>query len=86
MLDINYVINNAINLIDWKKLTVNVIIGYAVSWIYFLVSLALFRKTFGIVNGGIIAYLSSLLVWILTAYLLHSINQQGDKGYNNIYN
>ena len=46
MLDINH-------LIDWKQLTVNVIIGYAVSWIYFLVSLALFRKTFGIVNGGI---------------------------------
>jgi len=79
MLDINH-------LIDWKQLTVNVIIGYAVSWIYFLVSLALFRKTFGIVNGGIIAYLSSWLVWILTAYLLHSINQTGDKGYNNIYN
>ena len=79
MLDINH-------LIDLKQFTVNVIIGYAVSWIYFLVSLALFRKTFGTVKGGIIAYVSSLLVWILTAYLLHSINQQGDKGYNNIYN
>ena len=79
MLDINYVINNAINLINWKQLTVNMIIGYAVSWIYFLVSLALFRKTFGIVNGGIIAYLSSLLVWILTSYMLHSINLSGDK-------
>ena len=79
MLDINH-------LIDWKKFTVNVIIGYAVSWLYFLVSLALFRKTFGTVKGAAVAYLSSLLVWILTAYLLHSINQQGDKGYNNIYN
>jgi len=79
MLDINH-------LIDWKQLTVNVIIGYAVSWIYFLVSLALFRKTFGTVKGTAIAYLSSWLVWILTAYLLHSINQTGDKGYNNIYN
>ena len=86
MLDINYVINYVINLIDWKKLTVNVIIGYAVSWLYFLVSLALFRKIFGVVKGAAVAYLSSLLVWILTAYLLHSINQQGDKGYNNIYN
>jgi len=82
MLDINYVIN----LVDWKQFTVNVIIGYAVSWIYFLVSLALFRTIFGIVKGAAVAYLSSWLVWILTAYLLHSINLSGDKGYNNIYN
>ena len=82
MLDINYVIN----LIDWKQFTVNVIIGYAVSWIYFLVSLALFRTIFGVVKGVFVAYLSSWLVWILTAYLLHSINLSGDKGYNNIYN
>ena len=79
MLDINH-------LIDWKQFTVNVIIGYAVSWIYFLVSLALFRTIFGVVKGVFVAYLSSWLVWILTAYLLHSINQTGDKGYNNIYN
>ena len=72
MLDINH-------LIDLKQLTVNVIIGYAVSWIYFLVSLALFRKTFGTVKGGIRAYVSSLLVWILTSYMLHSINLSGDK-------
>lgn len=72
MLDINHLIN-------WKQLTVNMIIGYAVSWIYFLVSLALFRKTFGTVKGGIIAYVSSLLVWILTSYMLHSINLSGDK-------
>jgi hypothetical protein len=78
MLDIN-------NLINWKKFTITVIIGYAVSWIYFLVSLALFRNIFGMVKGAAIAYLSSWLVWILTAYLLHSINQTGDKGYNNIY-
>jgi len=82
MLDINYVIN----LVDWKQFTVNVIIGYAVSWIYFLVSLALFRTIFGVVKGVFVAYLSSWLVWILTAYLLHSINLSGDKGYNNIYN
>jgi hypothetical protein len=79
MLDINH-------LIDWKQFTVNIIIGYAVSWIYFLVSLALFRTIFGVVKGVFVAYLSSWLVWILTAYLLHSINQTGDKGYNNIYN
>jgi len=72
MLDINHLIN-------WKQLTVNMIIGYAVSWIYFLVSLALFRKTFGIVNGGIIAYLSSLLVWILATYLINFIHLSGDK-------
>ena len=64
--------------IDWKKFTVNVVIGYAVSWIYFLVSLALFRKIFGKVNGVFVAYLTSWLVWILTAYLLHSMNPTGD--------
>jgi len=79
MLDINHLIN-------WKKFTITVIIGYAVSWIYFLVSLALFRNIFGMVKGGIIAYLSSWLVWILATYFINSINLSGDKGYNNIYN
>ena len=56
-----------------RLVTVNVIISYVISWIFFLLSLALFQKTLGMLKGAIIAYLSSWLVWVLTVYLLHSI-------------
>lgn len=64
--------------IDWKKFTVNVVIGYVISWLYFLVFLIFFRKVFGKVNGVFVAYLTSWLVWILTAYILQSMNPTGD--------
>lgn len=64
--------------IDWKKFTVNVVIGYVISWLYFLVFLIFFRKVFGKVNGVFVAYLTSWLVWILTAYILQSTNPTGD--------
>ena len=71
MLDIHHAI-------DLKKFTVNVVIGYVVSWVYFLVSLPLLRKVFGSVNGVFAAYLTSWLVWVVAAYSLHSVNPRGE--------
>jgi len=69
-IDLNTIIDIIKN-IDWAKLSLNVIFGYAVSWIYFIATLSIFQKMFGKVNGGIINYSVSWIVWLLASYLLH---------------
>ncbi len=60
--------------IDWSRLGLGVILGYAISWVYFFLSLPLLMKIMGKVNGTIINYGISWLVWIVVSYIIHSSN------------
>jgi hypothetical protein len=57
--------------INWKKFTVNVIIGYVISWAYFFITLPLFYLVLGKVTGTILNYGISWLVWLGATYYLH---------------
>ena len=58
--------------IDWSRLGLGVILGYAISWVYFFLTLPFFMKLLGKVNGTVINYGLSWLVWILVTYATHS--------------
>ncbi len=70
-------------LINWKNITVNVILGYAASWIYFIVSLPLlenlFGKTLGKVTVAGINYGMSWIVWFWVTHLLTFTYAKGDE-------
>lgn len=55
---------------DLKSLTFSAAVGYAISWIYFFLSLGFFQTIFGKVQGGVVAYFSSWGVWMATTYFL----------------
>jgi hypothetical protein len=59
--------------INWPRLTIGFILGYAISWVYFFLSLPIIIKLLGKVNGTIINYGLSWIIWILATYLLHSV-------------
>lgn len=63
-----------INIIDWKNLTINGIIGYVLAWIYFFITLNTFQKVFGKINGAIINYSTSYIIWIIIIFILNKIN------------
>ncbi len=63
-----------INIIDWKNLTINGIIGYVLAWMYFFITLNTFQKVFGKINGTVINYSTSYLVWVIIIYILNKIN------------
>ena len=58
--------------IDWSRLGLGVILGYAISWVYFFLTLPFLMKLLGKVNGTIINYGLSWLVWIVVTYATHS--------------
>lgn len=58
--------------IDWSRLTVGFILGYAISWMYFFLSLPIFIKLLGKVNGTILNYGLSWFIWILVTYVMES--------------
>jgi hypothetical protein len=60
--------------LDWKNLTENAIIGYILSWIFFFITLNTFQKVFGKINGTVINYSASYLVWVIIIYILNKIN------------
>jgi hypothetical protein len=60
--------------VDWKNLTENAIIGYVLSWIFFFITLNTFQKVFGKINGTVINYSASYLVWVIIIYILNKIN------------
>ena len=64
--------------INWKKFTVNVIIGNAISWIYFLGTLPFFQHLFGKTNGACINYGLSYIVWYIVFNALHVLNPKGE--------
>jgi hypothetical protein len=62
--------------INWSRLGLGVILGYAISWVYFFVTLPIFMKLLGKVNGTIINYGLSWLIWIVVTYVIHSLNNE----------
>ncbi len=58
--------------IDLTRLGVGVILGYAISWVYFFLTLPIFMKLLGKINGTVVNYGMSWLVWILVTYATHS--------------
>ena len=65
--------------INWPKLTINVTISYAISWMYFILILSFFQKIFGGLYGVFIAHITSWILWFLIVYFLHKMNPNGDK-------
>ena len=57
-------------MVDWKQDSINVAIGYIVSWVYVLAVLSCFQRMFGTAKGILIAYGSSFLVWYAVLYRL----------------
>jgi hypothetical protein len=64
--------------INWKKFTVNFIIGYAISWIYFLGTLAFIQHFFGKTTGAFINYGLSWIVWFIVFDSLRALNPKGE--------
>lgn len=67
--------------IDWSRLGLGVILGYAISWVYFFLTLPFLMKLLGKINGTIINYGLSWLVWIGVTYATHS-TAPDDEGSN----
>jgi hypothetical protein len=61
-------------MVDWKQDSINVAIGYLVSWIYVLAVVSFFQKLFGTTKGVLVAYISSFLVWYAVLYGLNLRN------------
>jgi hypothetical protein len=68
--------------IDWSRLGIGVVLGYAISWVYFFLTLPIFMKLLGKVNGTIINYGLSWLIWILVTYATHSTSPDDDDDSN----
>ena len=62
-----------LDLINWKSLTLNAAIGYALTWSYFLLTVSFFQKIFGKIKGAFINYSISWILWIILTYLIHQI-------------
>lgn len=69
--------------IDLTRLGVGVILGYAISWVYFFLTLPIFMKFLGKVNGTIINYGLSWLIWIVVTYATHATTPDDDNDENN---
>jgi hypothetical protein len=57
--------------INWKKISLGILLGYAISWVYFFLTLPLFMYFLGKINGSVINYGLSWLIWIIVTYLIH---------------
>jgi hypothetical protein len=62
-----------IHKIHWPKLGIGIILGYAISWIYFIITLPFLIRLLGKVNGTIINYGLSWLLFIIVTYIIHSV-------------
>lgn len=67
--------------IDWKRFSLGVVLGYAISWVYFFLTLPIFMKLLGKVNGTVINYGMSWLVWILVTYATHSTTDEDESNF-----
>ena len=57
--------------IDWKKILTTSIFAYIISWTYFLVTLPVYIRIFGKVNGTIINYFISWGILLFTFSIIH---------------
>jgi hypothetical protein len=67
-----------IDSIDWSKFTINVILGYGVSWVYFFLTASIFIKLFGKAQGYTINYIISWMIWIVAVKLLYTMFPNGN--------
>jgi hypothetical protein len=74
MVDYTAIKTKLYNMIDWQSLTINVVIGYSISWIYFLLTVNYFQNIFGKINGAFINYSISWVLWIILTYTMHKIS------------
>jgi hypothetical protein len=56
--------------IDRSQFTLSVIAGYAVSWLYFFLTLPAANRLFGSMYGPFVNYAASWIVWIAVSYLI----------------
>ncbi len=68
---------NPRNWIDWKKLTVNVVIGYVVSWAFTFVAYFMLKGFIGKVKAAFVSYVASWPVWIGATIFLSAMNPSG---------
>jgi hypothetical protein len=59
--------------IDWSQLGIGLVAGYVISWGYFFITLPLFMKIFGKINGSLVNYGMSWIVWVVATYIIHQI-------------
>ena len=74
MVDYTAIKTKLYNMIDWKSLTINAIIGYVITWTYFLLTVKYFQNIFGKINGAFINYSISWILWIILTYIMHKIS------------
>lgn len=60
--------------IEWSELTISIILGYAISWAYFFITLPLMINIFGKINGSIINYGISWIIWIIISIAIKKYN------------
>jgi hypothetical protein len=60
-----------------KNLTINTILGYVISWLYFFMTLSIFQRIFGSVYGVGINLAISYGIWFIIFYLLNTFHPKG---------
>ena len=61
---------------DWKKLTINALSAYIVSWGYFFISLRLVTQIFGKARGTTLNYFLSWGIMIAVLFILGKVNPE----------
>ena len=61
-----------------KQLTFTAALGYAISWIYFFLTVSYFQSVFGKVKGAGINYGVSWIVWIAVSTALTMMEKRAD--------
>lgn len=64
---------------DWRSLTINALIGYVISWLYFFMALPVFQTLFGKTRGTAVNYGVSWIVWIVATHALTIVYSKGDE-------
>jgi len=64
---------------NWSKFTLNIIVGYGISWLYFIVTASIFTNLFGKVQGYTINYIISWMVWIVAIKYLYILFPNGNQ-------
>lgn len=64
---------------NYKKITINIIIGYIISWLYFLVTTSFIQRLIGKSEGILINYGLSCIIWVVIFHSLHTLNPNGDR-------
>ena len=64
---------------NWKRFTINIVLGYIISWLYFFLALPFFTLLFGKVQGATINYLISWIIWFVAYNALNKLYPKGNN-------